>query len=111
MSCVHKFGLKLQSVSSRIEHIETKMGELATTINNLIAAHDTKEDEMKKINAKIDDIEDRSRRNNLKIRGVPELIKQSDLRKYVTHLFTSILPELTELDIMVDRIHHLPKPP
>lgn len=33
MACVHKFGMELQSVSARVDHVETKMGEFATTVN------------------------------------------------------------------------------
>lgn len=110
LSCVQKFGVELQTVTSRVDHIETKMGEFATTINDLADAHDMKENEIEAVKAKLSDIEDRSRRNNLKIGGAPESVQQSDLRKYAAQLFASILPDLTELDITVDRIHHLPKP-
>ena len=54
--------------------------------------------------------EDRSRRNNLKIRGIPESVQQGDLRDCTTTLFKDILPELTDLDVTIDRIHRLPKP-
>lgn len=76
MACVNKFGKEIQSVSARVDHVETKMGEFASTINNLIDAYDTKEEKMEAVKAKIADIEDRSRRNNLKIRGVPKSIQQ-----------------------------------
>lgn len=85
------------------------MGEFASTINDLIDAHDTKE-EMDKIKAKIADMEDRSRRNNVTIRGIPESILQHDLCQYVTQLFNTIMPDLSDLDLTADRIHRLPKP-
>lgn len=53
---------------------------------------------------------DHSRRNNLKIRSVPKSVHKSDLHMYPAQLFTYIVPDLTELDITVDRIHHLPRP-
>lgn len=55
-----------------MDHIESKMGEFASTINNLVDAQEWDEDEMEGIKAKMADMEDRRRRNNLKIRGVPE---------------------------------------
>lgn len=33
MSCLHKFGMEIQSVSARVDNVETKMGEFATTTN------------------------------------------------------------------------------
>lgn len=110
LSCVHKFVVELRKTLSRVDCIETKMEELATTINDLVNTHDNNENEMDAIKAKFAEIEDRSRRNNLKIRGVPESVQQSELRTYAAQLFQSLLPDLTDLDITVDRIHHLPKP-
>lgn len=46
----------------------------------------------------------------MKIRGIPESLQQGDLRPYAITLFKEILPELTHLDVTIDRIHHLPKP-
>lgn len=54
MSCMQKFSTKSPAVKSRVDHIETKIGEFASTRNDLLA-HDGKEDEMECIRAKIVD--------------------------------------------------------
>ena len=110
VSCVHKFSSDLRHVADRVSHVETKMGEYASTINALVDANETTEDDIESLKAKIAEMEDRSRRNNLKIRGIPESVKQQDLRHYVAQLFTAALPDMSELDFTVDRIHRLPKP-
>lgn len=110
IACMHKFSTELRSVSDKVTHIEHRMGEYATTINDLVDANEAKEDDIEGIKAKMADIEDRSRKNNVKIRGVPKTVKQQDLRDYVTQLFTAILPDLSALDYTFDRIHRLPKP-
>uniref|UniRef100_A0A8C5Q4C3 exodeoxyribonuclease III n=1 Tax=Leptobrachium leishanense TaxID=445787 RepID=A0A8C5Q4C3_9ANUR len=56
-------------------------------------------------------MEDRSRRHNLKIRGVPDSVTSSQLTSYVTDLFQSLLPDATPDSLLFDRIHRLPKPP
>lgn len=109
MSCMHNFTKELQAVDSRVEHVETKMGDFDTTINDLVDASEAK-DKTDWVKAKLADIEDRSRRNNLKIRGIPESISQVDLRKYTTNRFKVLLPELTDMDVTIDRIYHLHKP-
>lgn len=58
--------------------------------------------------AKMVDMEDKFRRNNVKIRGIPESVRQQDRQNYVS--LTTILPDMSALDFMVDRIHCLPKP-
>lgn len=110
MKCMHKFNTNLQAVETRVEHIEQKMGEYAVTINDLVDSHEEREGDTDWLKDKIADIEDRNRRNNLKIRGIPETVQQADLRSYATSLFKSLLPDLSDLEITIDRIHRLPKP-
>lgn len=82
----------------------------ATTINDLVDAHNDRDDGMPWVKNKLTDIEDRSRRNNLKIRGVPESIQQGSLHSYTTNMFKSTLPDTKDLVMTIDRIHRLPKP-
>lgn len=67
-------------MESRVDHIETKMGGGCHHINDLVDASGWKDYEMEWVKAKLADIEDRSRRNNLKLRGVPEAVQQADLK-------------------------------
>lgn len=105
---MHRFNRDIQEIGSRVDHIETKMEEYATTINDLVDAHGKREADTDWLKAKL--AEDRSRRNNLKIRGIPESLQQSDLCLYATAMFKALIPSLMDLDITIDRIHHLPKP-
>lgn len=93
--------------SYKVSQIENKMGKYATTINDLVDANESNEDELDAIKAKMVDIEDRSRRNNIKIRGIPEYVQQQDLRKYVSQMFNTIMPDMSALDLTVDRLHRL----
>lgn len=110
VSCMHRFNRELRQVEDRVDHIEHKMGEFATTINDLVDASEEKDEDMEWVKAKLADIEDRSRRNNLKIRGIPESVVQADLSTYINTMFKTLLPEATDMDITVDRVHRLPKP-
>lgn len=61
--------------------------------------------------AKLADLEDRSRRNNVKLWGVPETVPPEDLPKYTRDLMHTILPDASHRDIIIDRIHRIAKPP
>lgn len=78
-SYMHRFSTELQAVENRVEHIESKMGEFTTTINDLIDAHEGKDKDMEWVKANLANMKDRSRCNNMKIRGVPENVQQADL--------------------------------
>lgn len=69
-------------MQDRVQHIENKMGECTTTVNDLSDAYGVSKDYNMTIQAKSGDLEDRSRCNNVKLRGVPESIPSHDLQKY-----------------------------
>lgn len=55
-------------------------------------------------------MEDRTRRNNVKIQGIPESVKPPDLKKYFVNLMKAALPEAPLEDLVIDHIHRLPNP-
>lgn len=64
-----------------MEHVGHNMGEFATSHYSLINAHNNQSDEVVWLKAKVADLEDRSCRNNVKIRGIPETITSAQLRE------------------------------
>lgn len=98
----------MHALGDRVHSIEDYIGEITTTINYLVDAHGETIEEHTKIKAKIADLEDRSRRNNLKLRGIPETVQSADLKKFATDLFTSLLPETPALELTIDRIYCIP---
>ncbi|XP_077133276.1 uncharacterized protein LOC143787924 [Ranitomeya variabilis] len=67
--------------------------------------------EMKHLRSKMVDLEDRGRQNNLKIRGISEDVTQEQMSTHLKNIFKSALPDLSDLDLTIDRAHRLPKPP
>lgn len=59
------------------------MGDFAVAHNELVDAHNEAEDELLTIKSKLADLEDRSRRNNVKFRGVAETILSAELRNHI----------------------------
>lgn len=76
---------------------------MAVTFNDLVDANDRRDEEIEVLKIKMADMEDRNKRNNVKIRGIPESVQQHDLRDYVSQLFKALLPDMSELDFTVDR--------
>lgn len=76
---------------------------MAVTFNDLVDANDRRDEEIEVLKIKMADMEDKNKRNNIKIRGIPESVQQHDLRDYVSQLFKALLPDMSELDFTVDR--------
>ncbi|XP_018422357.1 PREDICTED: vomeronasal type-2 receptor 26-like [Nanorana parkeri] len=97
----------VSAIGGRVDHVETKMGEFAAAINMIIDSHTHLSDEVHWLKSKMADLDDRSHRNNVKIRGIPESVLQQDLRALVSTMFKEILLDLSDADLTIDRI---PKP-
>lgn len=76
----------------------------------LLDAHDHHQDEIQTNVLKLADLEDRSRRNNIKFRGIPESVSFNELKKYLQQLFATLLPNLSPHDLLIDRAHRIAKP-
>lgn len=95
MFCMPTFNAEIKAMESRVDHIESQMGEFTSTINDLVDAHEETEDDM----------EETSRINNLKIRAVPEMVQQAELHSYATRLF-NLLGGIADVWLMVKFQYH-----
>lgn len=96
----------ITAVSNRVTHIEEKTGDFASTFYDLIDAHNEQEHEITWMKSKITYLEDHSRHDNVKIRGVGQaVIAESLLYWYDESGLTGCTSRRTG-----DRIHRLPKP-
>lgn len=109
-SMIGKFSSDMQGLGERVKHIEHKMDACTTTVNNLIDAYKEQSDNTDWIKVKLADLEDRSRRNNVKLMGVPESVAPTDLQKYARDMIAQLLPDISPIERNIDRIHRIPKP-
>lgn len=106
---LHSCQQSIDDLGGRTDHLETKMGEVVGSHNELITSHEALQAEVSALRDKVSDLEDRSRRNNLKIRGVPETVAVAELHDFTVALFQRLLPNVQSSDLLIDRIHRLPK--
>lgn len=109
-SMMGEFRSDIQLLVSRMEHIESKMADFAKSHNSLIDSHTALEEEVNKLSAKVLDLEDRSRRNNIRLRGIPETVSPDALKQFLTEMMSITLPNYAPQDLIIDRIHRIPKP-
>lgn len=100
----------LGETDQRVSMLEKKVADITSAYNKLVDAHQEVKEELKWLKEKITDSEDRNRRNNIKIRGIPESVKTEALMGYVKDVIKAALPDTTESELIVDRLHRLIKP-
>lgn len=86
------------------------MEEYTSSYNVMVEAHTAQGEDITWLKDNIADLEDKSRRNKIKIRGLPEYVTPNHLLQYAHTLFSTLAPSLTTQNLIVDRIHRVPKP-
>lgn len=66
-----KISTDMHVMDERVSHLEHSMEECTTTVNDLIKTYAEVKEEQSWVRAKLANLDDRSRRNNIKLRGVP----------------------------------------
>lgn len=101
---------EVDKVRGRVSHIENKMGEFSETFNDMVDAHNDHADDIVWLKSKVADLEDRSRRNSIKIRGIPGSVKTPELTAFMTNIIKEALTDLPLEEVIIDRIHRLRQP-
>ncbi|CAH2294137.1 Hypothetical predicted protein [Pelobates cultripes] len=100
----------LLEVGTRVNALEEKTDELYQANDAIVEKLQKFEKDNRRLMEKMADLEDRSRRNNIHVPGVPEKITHEELTSYLLQLFQAIQPALEPADLRLDRAHRVPKP-
>ncbi|XP_032388515.1 protein ECT2 [Etheostoma spectabile] len=95
----------LSDHSGRITQVEHDVGKLQSNLKSVVQ-------ENAALKAKVEDLESRSKRQNLRVLGLPENIEGKDPRDFVAKMFSSLLGEILSAPPELDRAHRSlqPKP-
>ncbi|CAH2321447.1 Hypothetical predicted protein [Pelobates cultripes] len=86
-------------------------------MDEFVKAHNSLADKLQEIDSTLHDqalkradMEDRSRHNNLRIRGIPESVLNPALHNYLLDMFQALTPETHPDQLIIDWAHRLRRP-
>lgn len=97
-----EFRTRIHLLVSRTEHVKRKMAEFTKLYNLMIDAKSVLEKEVERLSSKVLDLVDRSRCNNIRIRGIPKAIPPDLLPQFLTDVMAITLPSAVSLDLTID---------
>ncbi|XP_053568734.1 usherin [Bombina bombina] len=89
----------------RAEALERKQDDLVVNQTNLLTYSETLANQMIQLEFKMADIEDRSRRNNIRFRGISETVETTDLHSFLRELFAELVGSPEGLTDTMERAH------
>ncbi|CAH2300987.1 Hypothetical predicted protein [Pelobates cultripes] len=100
----------LHGLGAGTEALVDKTDELCVAHTEMLNRMAKMETEHLNLVGKFADMEDRLRRNNITLRGVPEYVFQEELPQHLMSLFKFLLLSVADADLLIDRTHRGPKP-
>lgn len=100
----------LSQVLDRVEETEHRLGRHAAAIRNLQASTCFLTIAHRMALYKIEDQENHNRRNNIRIRGLPEATGEEDLLPSVRGIFNGLLGQVADHPLKIDRVHRALRP-
>lgn len=107
---VHKATLsqEIANIGNRTDILETKHDELSLAHNDLRKDYESLADSFAFMQAQEEDLDDRNKRHNIRLRGVPEAV--TDMIQAVSKIFHNLLPDKPMSAFICDRIHRALRP-
>lgn len=113
-SIVNALSRELHALRQQVDTVKERVLELESSTNSADARLSTLETEhwsfrryLIDVHMRLDDGGNRSRQNNLRLRGIPEATMGPDLRFTVVAILNQILGKLPSADLELDRAHRV----
>ncbi|CAH2283407.1 Hypothetical predicted protein, partial [Pelobates cultripes] len=101
---------EISNIGDRTSNLENKTDELCVAHNEVVDKIQKLSEENSSLKSKLADMEDRSRRQNVRFRGIPDDISQDALPAHILSICKALVPGLPDSAWAYDRMHRLPKP-
>ncbi|CAH2283962.1 Hypothetical predicted protein [Pelobates cultripes] len=99
------------ALASRTSRTETQIAETQDKLKTHTGDIGAMQDKILYLEDGLEDLNNRSRRQNIRIRGLPESVLPETLLPTVRAIFQSLLPDASEQDLYIERAHRALRPP
>uniref|UniRef100_A0A8C5QQ06 L1 transposable element RRM domain-containing protein n=1 Tax=Leptobrachium leishanense TaxID=445787 RepID=A0A8C5QQ06_9ANUR len=96
---------EVQVIGTRTARLEERAEAFADTCNTLAHHAETLATRVETLEEALEDLSNRSRRNNIRLRGLPESVTPDALDATLTGIMKKLLPALPPARYLIDRIH------
>lgn len=112
LTAIHGIKSDFKDFSERLVQAENRIGD----VEDDIAGEKTKmaalEKQVSELTSKVDDLENRSRRSNLRLINLPEKIEKGNAAAFLENWLPAVLgPETFPAPLVIERAHRLPGAP
>lgn len=101
---------ELQAITGRIQRVEEGAALQSSEVKSIHYKVDSHTMQLRDLQRHVEDLDNRGRRHNLRVRGLPESVEQDQLLPTVTDLFNRLLDRPRQTPLAMERIHRALRP-
>uniref|UniRef100_A0A803KDQ1 L1 transposable element RRM domain-containing protein n=1 Tax=Xenopus tropicalis TaxID=8364 RepID=A0A803KDQ1_XENTR len=101
---------EITALHSKTADIEHRAESVENTLESLLTVTESQSRAIQLLTRRVEDLDNRGRRCNLRVRGLPESIDQPILKQTVQAIFNDILGQQPANDLQIERIHRALRP-
>lgn len=101
---------EVDTIHARVQKLEENQSSMQQLLTTVQRSTSTRESLHQSLISQLDDLENRNRRNNIRLKGVPESIHATALIPTLTKFFNTILNKEPDTSIEFDRAHRALRP-
>ncbi|CAH2296395.1 Hypothetical predicted protein [Pelobates cultripes] len=91
---------------ARIQATESKTEEVMETVHTHEAELQNLRDQLRYLEEFNEDLNNKTCRNNIRVRGLPETVSTELLPETLTTIFQNLIPDAIAADLLMDHVHH-----
>lgn len=104
-AAISELRLEVRSLHDRVARMETAVGDHDIVLQRTTRKVDDHMLQLREINRHLKDLDNRGRRHNLRVRGLPKSVEGDLVVQSVTGIFNSVLDRPPQTPISMNRIH------
>lgn len=109
-AAIAELTIEVRAVTARVVEVEKTTAQHSAVLRHVHHKVDNHTLHLRDLHRQVEDLENRSRRHNLRIRGLPETVENDNLIQTVTSIFNNLLGRPPASAIKMERIHRALRP-
>lgn len=109
-AAISELRLDLKSLNDRVQVVENVSDHHEVILQSVTEDIDSHTRQLRDMQRHVEDLDNRGRRHNLRIRGLPETFEGDQISTAIVSIFNSLLDRPAHTPIVMDRIHRALRP-
>ena len=107
---ITELSVEIRAVTARVQEVELHTAQQGAALRHVNSKVNANTLHLRELNRQVEELENRSRRHNVRVRGLPESVEADQITPIITGIFNNLLGRPPQTTINMERIHRALRP-